>query len=377
MNVRLLYIVSHPIQYQAPLLRRIARERNIQLKVLFENISEQATFDPGFGQEISWDIPLREGYESSLLTQTELNRALSWANVAWFHGWQSRPMRRALYHTATRGLPVLMRGENWEGAMPDGNGIRGWLKRRYLKWIFSHCGGFLAIGSANREYYIAHGIDPECIFPMPYAVDNAFFAEQAQNGAAERSKFLADLRLSKGRPIILYAGKFQKRKHPEHLLAAWRQARWNNGARPYLLFVGDGEMRAELTKDAEPDIRFLGFRNQTELPALYSIADVFVLPSEREAWGLAVNEAMACGTPVVVSDQVGCARDLVIGRAGRIVSFGDIDSLAQALQDVIADRQNASVAAKMAVADWDFEADVAGLKSALNWLIKRGMVQCA
>ncbi len=80
-----------------------------------------------------------------------------------------------------------------------------------------------------------------------------------------------------------------------------------------------------------------GFQNQTELPAWYAAADVLVLPSDGgETWGLVVNEALACGTPAVVSDAVGCAPDLALdrdpGRTGAVFAVGDPAALADAVE---------------------------------------------
>ena len=360
--IRLLYLVSHPIQYQAPLLRLIAAEAGIALRVVFERDTEGGYFDPGFGRRVCWDLPLRQGYDSALATETDLSAEIASADVIWLHGWQGARMRKAL--ARHHGKPVLMRGENTLYAMPDGRGLRGWLKRRWLNWVFARVTTFLAIGSDNAAYYRAHGVDPARIVLMPYAVDNAAFAStRAEEVAALRDEF----GLEAGRPVVLYAGKLMRRKHPDTLLRAWRMAPWN-GRPPVLLYVGDGEMRAGLEVAADEDVIFAGFRNQGQLPALYALADVFVLASEREPWGLAVNEAMAAGTAVIVGDQVGAAADLVTEECGRVVPAGDAPTLALALVDVLGRAVTAGQAAQTRVAGWNFDADLAGLKHAINML---------
>ncbi|MDP6175791.1 MAG: hypothetical protein QGF09_16640 [Rhodospirillales bacterium] len=143
MTTKLLYLVSHPIQYQAPLLRRIAEDPEIDLRVIFESdFSKDAYHDQGFGTQIAWDVPLLKGYESSLLVAVDLASELENCDALWVHGWQSKTMRRAIPLAKKKNKPVLMRGENWDGAMPDGWGLRGWLKRLYLKRIFGNCAGF-------------------------------------------------------------------------------------------------------------------------------------------------------------------------------------------------------------------------------------------
>ncbi|MBX9634872.1 MAG: glycosyltransferase family 4 protein [Magnetospirillum sp.] len=361
-TTRLLYLVSHPIQYQAPLLRLIAAEPGIQLRVLFERDTEAGYYDPGFQCDVRWDVPLRQGYDSALAAHTDLAAEIAAAQVVWLHGWQGGRMRRALVLARALGKPVLMRGENNDCSMPDGGGLKGWLKRRWLAWIFARVDGFLAIGSANADYYRARGVAADRIHPMPYAVDNAAFAAAAKD--CDRAALRARLGLEPGRRVVLYAGKLMGRKHPDVLLQAWTQAAWP-GQPPHLLYVGDGEMRARLQALAGAGVVFAGFRNQSELPGLYALADVFVLASEREPWGLAVNEAMACGTAIVVSDQVGCAVDLVDETCGAVVPAGDAAALAAALVHVVGRAESAGDAAARKVADWDYAADLAGLKQAL------------
>lgn len=362
--IRLLYLVSHPIQYQAPLLRRIAAEPSIDLRVLFERVDTASDyFDDGFGRKIRWDVELRGGYSNAPLSETSLITEIRAADAVWMHGWHSPMLLRALGLAKICRRPVLMRGENQDQAMPDGFGPRGWLKRRYLGWIFRRCAAFLAIGGANRDYYLARGIGPERIFPMPYAVDNAAFATQAAQ--ADRVGLRRELGIPDGAKVVLFAGKFQRRKRPDLLVDAWRRlAR----PRPVLLMVGDGEMRAGLEAEFEPGMIFTGFRNQGQLPGLYALADAFVLPSEREPWGLAVNEAMACGTPVVVSDQVAAGRDLVEQACGAIFPAGDAQTLADALERVLNRSDAMGQAAAARVNQWDFEADVAGLNRALAFV---------
>lgn len=361
----LLYLVSHPIQYQAPLLRMIAADGRWRLRVVFERMDTVAGYhDPGFGTQVHWDVPLCEGYDNVSLAETGLEAEIAAADVVWLHGWASRSMHRALGLARRLGKPVLMRAENWDGAMPDGPGLRGWVKRLYLRRIFSRCSAFLAIGSANRAYYRRFGIDDRHIFTVPYAVDNGFFSTLAEQ--AELDKLRDELGIQAGHQVVLYAGKFQARKHPEQVVMAWKSL---PSPRPVLLMVGDGEMRPALQAMAEPGIIFAGFRNQTQLPGLYRLADAFVLPSEREPWGLAVNEAMACGTAVVVSDQVGAAFDLVDENVGSVFPANDVAALSDALQRVLVQSAQRGEAAYQRIGTWDFRADLDGLGKAVDHVL--------
>jgi glycosyltransferase involved in cell wall biosynthesis len=210
---------------------------------------------------------------------------------------------------------------------------------------------------------------------MPYAVDDEYFQQQAQLAHHHRQELKRSLNLDPHRPIILYAAKLIDVKRPQDLLAAYRLLS-SDGIQepdPYLLFVGDGVLRSTLEAQAQEtgwqSIHFLGFKNQSEIPALYDLCDVFVLPSSFEPWGLAINEVMNAGKAVVVSDQVGCAPDLVKnGENGRIYPVGDIQSLADAIKWAIAHHNDAGNISRKLIQTWSYQEDLQGLKQALNYV---------
>jgi glycosyltransferase involved in cell wall biosynthesis len=210
---------------------------------------------------------------------------------------------------------------------------------------------------------------------MPYAVDNGYFAERAREAADGRASLQAELGLDPARPAILFAGKLQPRKHCDHLIEAYARLARRAGVEPHpvLVIVGDGAERAALERQAAAtgfgSIRFCGFRNQSEMPRFFDLATVFVLPSRHEPWGLIVNEVMNAARPAIVSDDVGCAPDLIDdGVNGCIVPVGDVGALARALGRVL----EPGVAEAMGqraferIQGWSFEEDVRGLRQALE-----------
>ncbi len=396
--VRLAYLVSHPIQYQAPLLREVAGERSIDLTVFFQSdISVRSFRDAGFGETISWDVSLLEGYRHEFLPAlggTDRLSAIRPLSVGlkkrliegrfdalWVHGYASQCVVRAVYAARRRGMPVLMRGESNAISAPRSSGKER-LKRFFLGRLFGACDALLYVGTLNRDYYRSYGVPDEKLFPMPYAVDNAFFRRRASEAAEMRESFRASLGLAPGRPVILYASKLSARKHPMDLLEAYIRLS-PDGARepaPYLLFVGNGEERRRLEERLKAtgwsSIRLLGFRNQTELPAFYDLCDVFILPSVHEPWGLVINEAMNAGKPVIVSDQVGCGPDLVRdGKNGFVFPARDVEALSHALKAVTEDRARAQAMGEKSreiVERWGFREDIAGLRAALEQVVKSG-----
>jgi glycosyltransferase involved in cell wall biosynthesis len=273
------------------------------------------------------------------------------------------------------GIKVLIRDEATEISR-----LRGPVRKAAKKWFFRcinhYVDRFLAIGSLNRDYYIRQEVPEHKICLVPYAVDNAFFQSRVRACSHRRQELRDELGLEGGRPVILYAGKFTDRKRPMDLLRAYMKLSPDGRREPhaYLLYVGEGDLRSELEETAARvgwrSIRFVGFKNQTEIPAFYDLCDVFVMPSLSEPWGLVVNEAMNAKRPIVISDKVGCAPDLVKhGENGLIYKGGDPSGLHRALVEILSDSQKReSMGAKSLamINRWSYEEDVYGLRQALE-----------
>jgi glycosyltransferase involved in cell wall biosynthesis len=290
------------------------------------------------------------------------------------HGYAHQGTLRTIAAARSLGVKLLLSGDSQLGGR-DATAAKLAAKRIVLRRLFAAIDGFLAVGTLNRRYYEHYGVPGERIFAMPYAVDNAFFQGAANAASARRDEFRASLGLEPGRAVILYASKLQARKRPDDLLEAFARMSPDGVHEPraYLLFAGDGERRPALeTRVAELGwnaVKFLGFRNQTELPPLYDLCDIFVLPSGREPWGMVINEAMNAGRPVIASDRVGAATDLISdGVNGFVYPAGDVEALHERIRRVIEAPARASAmgAASLArINQWDYEADRRGLLCAL------------
>jgi glycosyltransferase involved in cell wall biosynthesis len=394
--VRLAYLVTHPIQYQAPLLRRIASLPRVRFKVFFQSKGSTLDhYDSGFGQTIKWDVPLLDGYEYEFLPSIggadtiDAWRPYSFGlasrlereqfDALWVHGF-GRPYNLAVIATAlARGLKVFIRDEA-TGISRSRSGPVEVLKGATLRTFCWSGATFLAIGTLNRRYLQVLGIPPARIYDMPYCVDNAYFQERCAAAAPQRNRFRAQLGLDGGAPVILFASKFQARKRPHDLLDAYRSIaqRFSPTQVPYLLMVGDGELRPVLEQRVADHqlgrVRFFGFCNQSELPAFFDLCDVFVLPSVEEPWGLVINEVMNAGRALVVSDQVGCAADLVRhGENGFVVPAGNPALLGQALYDILIDPARAPAMgqeSRRIIDAWSLDADVKGLVEALDGAVE-------
>ena len=383
---RLAHVVSHPIQYQAPLLRRLAQEPGLLLKAFFlTDAGAQPFHDPGFNRVVKWDVPLLDGYDHQFIARglplpLKFNQPArcSWRrafatggfDAVWVNGYAHGPLLRAIAAAKWLGMKVLVRGESHDG-----------LRRTEPRWrraaqraLFRQVDAFLAIGSANRDFYVARGVAPQRVHLAPYSVDNEYFRQRIDAAASRRATLLSELQLSPSLPVVLFASKLQPRKRCGDLLGAYEAIREDTPAQ--IVVVGDGSERGALMEYVREkrldDVRFVGFKNQSELPAYYDLCDIFVLPSETEPWGLIVNEVMNAGKPVVISDAVGAARDLVPdGRSGCVFPVGDVAALAAHLRALISQpdlRRRMGAHARVLVSEWGIDATVAGIRSALHAL---------
>jgi glycosyltransferase involved in cell wall biosynthesis len=390
-RLRLAYFVSHPIQYQAPMLRRITQEPDIDLTVFFSSdISVRGYKDSGFGVQVEWDVPLLDGYRHEFLPRLGggdrigLVMPLNWGilnrlrkgnfDAVWVFGYHRLACLQAIFAAKLLGLPVMMRTES---NLHDH--ARPWTilvaKRIFFRILRSGTDCVMPIGKSNQKYWEHYFGEAFPSIPMPYAVDNEFFRRKAQEAALHREAFRADLGLESERSIILYASKLQTRKRCLDLVEAYIRMASAPGVDPgaYLLIVGDGEERANLEARVKESglssIRFMGFRNQTELPRFYDLCDIFVLPSYNETWGLVVNEVMNAGRPVIVTDQVGCQPDLVHdGFNGFVYPAFDVDALTHGLRRLVEDPARRVAMGENSlriIQQYSFERDVAGLRQAL------------
>jgi glycosyltransferase involved in cell wall biosynthesis len=348
---RLAVVASHPIQYQAPWFRAIAAVTD--LTVFFchrQDASGQA--DAGFGVPFEWDVPLLDGYRFEWLTNVARH-----PNVSSFDGcdtpdignrlgagrfdacivsgWYLKSYLQAIWACRQAGIPVMLRGDS-QLSTPRSRvfAIAKYLPyRTLLRSVSAH----LYVGERNREYLKHYGVDDRRLYRVPHFVDNALFGSRAN--AARRNGRAAAIRhdgaLVDASLVLVFAGKLIAKKRPADLIRAAAIAR-AGGVDVSLLVVGSGPLESAVRALANTErvpTHFAGFRNQSEIPDYFAAADAVVLPSDGgETWGLVVNEAMACGLPAIVSDQVGCGPDLITpGQTGEIFPMGDVDALAKAI----------------------------------------------
>jgi glycosyltransferase involved in cell wall biosynthesis len=382
MSQRLGILASHPIQYYAPLYRELARHVDLHVYYSHRQTAEgQAA--AGFGIGFEWDIDLLSGYSNEFLSNVarrpDVSRFLGCDNPAisgkiraggydafLVMGWYLKAYWQAIRACRRNAVPVLVRGDSRLGTS------RSWLKSQAKAIVYPRLlrqfDACLYVGRDSRDYFAHYGVPDSRLFFAPHCVDNDRFAAQVSGVARMQAR--RNLAIPVSGKIALFVGKLVDNKRPLDLVDA--SAIMNKRGVPVqVVIAGDGPMRGKVEAAARSrgvSLTLLGFRNQSELPAIYRAADVLVLPSASETWGLAANEALACGTPVIVSDRAGCARDLVSPvKTGAVYPMGVVTALADALRSVLAEPPS-ETAIRDVICKYSPRASALGIVEAVRWL---------
>ncbi|MFL6247675.1 MAG: glycosyltransferase family 4 protein, partial [Thermoanaerobaculia bacterium] len=382
---RVALIVSHVIQYQAPFFRMLAAEPDLDLEVLFCSTDGVKVYrDPEMQTTFRWDLDLLDGYRHRFLRNFGFGQGYTrlinpgivpallfhrYDAAIFFLGWGTITSLLALAACRMRGTPVFLYGDS--SFPPPETTLASRLRAGLLRTIFRITDRFLVSGVLNADYYRHYGADPSRFHLVPWATDNARFEEGSRFAPGEREALRARLGIGDDDMAIVFSAKFLPRKDPMTLLRAVDAMQ--HRARAAVIFLGNGELRGEMetfAKERNVRVHFAGFVNQSELPKHYAMADVFVLPSLYEPRGTVINEAMASGLPVIVSDRCGPIRDIVQhGDNAFVFPAGDARTLAKHLDALAADpEQRARMAARSReiIATWDYSRGVRGVMEALT-----------
>jgi glycosyltransferase involved in cell wall biosynthesis len=349
--MHLAIVASHPIQYQAPLFRALAAR--IDLDVFFSHrASRKDQARAGYDLEFEWDIDLLSGYRHEFLVNVSKNPGLDHFfgcdtpeiserigcgrfDVVLVMGWHLKSMWQAIFATRRQHIGLLVRGDSQLGS-PRSCAMR-LAKRIVYPRALRLFDAALYVGQRSKEYYEYYGYPADRLFFSPHCVDEKWFAKRATTEARREMRTKMGINISQ--PVALFAGRLVDFKRPFDLIDA-SDLLARQGRAVELLIAGSGPLESEVRERAQKSgtsVHFLGFQNQSAMPAIYAAADVLVLPSTAaETWGLVANEALACGRPIVVSDATGCAPDLAgDGSCGRVYPMANTVKLAGGLDDVL------------------------------------------
>jgi glycosyltransferase involved in cell wall biosynthesis len=389
---RLLAIASHPVQYMAPIFRRMAKHPRLDLHVAYCSLrGAEAGHDPEFGTEVKWDVPLLDGYEWTQVPNEGSGAEGFWGlnnpglekiiregkfdAVACFTGYVRKSFWIAR-HAAKKAKAAFLFGTDATTLEArDGRAWKKWFKRATWPLIFRMADQVIVPSSGTKELIRSLGIAEARITLTPYSVDNDWWMAQA--ASVDRAAARRELWLSDDERAILFCAKLQPWKRPMDLLRAYAKAQLENSR---LVFAGEGPQKAELVREAvrlgiADQVEFLGFVNQSALPALYKMVDLMVLPSTYEPFAVVVNEAMCCGCPVMVSNRVGAAKDLVVPVARDFVfPAGNVEVLAELLAAALRNPgrlQKLKTAVVEHIKTWSPERNVEAMVEAIEAGVKR------
>lgn len=359
---RLAIVVSHPTQYYSPWFRHLAEHSGLDVKVFYLwDFGVRETRDVTFNTTFAWDIPLLDGYEHSFVPNASKepgthhlrglhnpeaeNVIAEWKpDVLLLFGYTYLTHLRLIFSRRLQNVRFMFRGDSHDLVVAEG--WKPMVSRFLRRAIFRRFDCFLATGQANRDYFLNSDATAAQIRIAPHCVDNDRFQSISEEAHRTAVDWRRELGIPADVPVILFAGKFEEKKRPLDLLHAFLGMR-SDETKAALLFVGSGGLETRLREAAGEcagkTIFFAPFQNQSQMPRTYAVADVLVLPSygRGETWGLALNEAMNLGKPVIASTHVGSGPDLVIeGKTGWLFPAGDISALRDRLDMAVSNRGN-------------------------------------
>ena len=347
--MRIAVVTSHPIQYQAPLFRELARRA--ELDVFFAHRASQADqAAAGFGVGFDWDVDLLSGYQHDFLKNIarkpgpshftgcdtpEIGARLEAGryDALLVTGWHLKSFWQAIRAAKRAKIPVMVRGDSQLGT-PRGR-LKKAVKTVAYPPMLRMFDAALYVGQKSRAYYEHYGYPSGRLFFSPHCVDNDWFATRAT--AEARSGLRNQMGIGSVTTLVVFAGKLIPLKRPLDLVRAASHCRLE-GRDVEVAFAGSGELENAVRAEAKGlgvPCHHLGFCNQTRMPAVYAASDILAVTSEQETWGLVANEALACGKPIIISDASGCALDLAGDRtAGRVYEVGCIEHLSRSIGEL-------------------------------------------
>lgn len=347
---RVLIVNSHPIQYFVPLYRSIqAAGANVTVLYCSKHGLEGET-DKEFGVSVKWDIPILEGYTPVFFKNHSFKSSVygflglinfglipylfkAPKSVLIIYGWGYFSYWLVIIFGKLAGHTVCVRGDTNNISEGQRTGLRFRLRKFVLsKILFRMVDYCLYIGNENKQFYQSNEVPENKLGFSPFSVDNKRFREFAKKWENNLDELKKTLGLPLNKRIILFSGKFISIKRPLDLLKAFHQCRYKDDA--VLVFMGEGNLRkdmeAYIQKNNLDNVFLTGFVNQSKVSEYYAVSSILAMCSEKDAWGLSVNEAMNFSMPIILSDTVGSASDLVAeGKNGYIYPSGDVSALAE------------------------------------------------
>lgn len=363
----IIILETHPIQYHTPMWKELYSSNQTKFEVWY--LTRQGldhSYDKEFNASFKWDLDLLSGYPSRFITDpTPSSLGGFWdlklpndfrrqlinikPSAILIQGWHFFACIKAIFISHSLGIPVWIRGDSND--LKKDNLLKSVVKKLVLGFLFKRIDKFLYVGKSTKRLYKKYKVPDDKLIRSPHAVDNDFFYKNTLKLQDKRLDIRKKWNINENSFCILFVGKFISQKNPQHIISAIDMLNQSDQKKSmHILFVGSGELEEDLRKrcsveypknktnmqsktdDKKPMASFTGFMNQSQITEAYVAADLLILPSSSETWGLVVNEAMATGLPCVVSDMCGCSDDLILENYIEMkFMHGDINDLSKSI----------------------------------------------
>lgn len=349
-SYKIAFVSPVPFNYHVPIYRKIAGAVGIDLTVYY-----CSTWAPLPGKNYD-DPALLEGYKSKFLKNYSLHPSLEhwpfglinfgiWSEIknnkydaVILQSWNNLTFWLAFLACLKFKTSVFfMTDTNILSESPGITAKKVFKKILFGKFFFKKATGFLTSGGANRIFLKYYGASEKKMVNMPYSWGYEYFLHEAEQLKSRREKIRMSFGIKNNDFVFLFVGRLSFEKDLMVLLDAYNNFIAKNKK---LFIVGDGSLRNKIEQHIEKlkikDVSMMGFQKREKLPEFYILADAFILPSYCETWGIVVNEAMCFGLPIIVSDHVGAAPDLVKDNYnGFIFPAGDRNGLFECMEKII------------------------------------------
>jgi glycosyltransferase involved in cell wall biosynthesis len=391
---KLAIVDRHPVGYKVGIWKTLEAKNNINFDVIFlDNIGLKEYYDNEFKlyrkSEDNDDI---KGYKHKLLKNHSIwntySGFLSRINlelipeilknnyhIFLIHGYDNFSMWLTLLLSKLIGKKIIWRGEAVFQGNENNNTLKNKIKKIILNFFFNRCDVVMYSCTGNKDYLKFYGVDEKKLFPIPCAVDNTFFLKEKERLKDSLISIREELSIPIDDFVILFSARFTTRKRPFDLLNAINKIEHSNIT---ILFVGDGLEKKNMEAYVEnTDIKanFVGFQNRSTITKFYAISDLGIVISDYDPSPKAMNEIMNFNMPIITTNVVGTAYDLVEdGKNGFIVNVGDVEQISKKIDYL---NKNRDISKNMGnksldiVSNWNYDKDVEGIENAIQFINTR------
>jgi glycosyltransferase involved in cell wall biosynthesis len=351
---KIAFLQSHPIQYHSPLYDQLEQNALVDFKIYYCSdyglAIDGKRFHPEFGELPNWDIDLVNGHSYEILKNNSFKKGIfngffglmnfsiynklkkDRPDVLVINGWNYFTMIWAIICCKLIGIKIYVRGDNSIDGDAQLSKFKLAIKHLlYGKLIFPLYTKIAYVGESNKAFFKSYGVKDAKLIHLPHAVNNNKFNSYYRQNITKKLEIKERLHIPDVFNV-LFIGRLHSEKRILDVIEAIKKV----SVKVCLTIIGDGKMLSEVRKacDDLPSglCKLIGFKNQEELLDYYITGDLLVLPSQLETWGLVVNEAMNFNIPIIVSDKVGCSKDLCLEKNGYVYKMGDVNSLSSYIE---------------------------------------------